>query len=487
MGSTFGGYNIAYSGMRVSQSALTVTSNNLSNVNTDGYSRQRIANEENVINLSGQTTVGTGVTVEEVRRARNQLLDNTYHKQNATASYWSTKSGMVDYMQQILDEFGASDGSGSDGLQQVIQDFFDGWEELSTDSGDQTNRQAILEYAATLIDTFQSMDDALAALQQDAYNSASDIVTEINDIASQIATLNLQVVKDEAVSGEASDLRDQRDALLDELSNYTNFSTQEQENGSVSVFIAGIALVSLDKTSKLSLEGEGTEASPASVQWVDMNEAAKITSGTLKACLEDADQDGVSTPITDFTASATSSVTNLRQSLNYTLTTLVTKVNSLLTSGIDLNGDAGTAMFVVVDSTKSLSLTNIKVNEELTNDLNKIATGTTGEASDNSIAAKICDLCDEDLLSYNGLSQDIFNFYQSTVSWVGTVGSDTSDYYSTYTTLATQADNQRQSISSTSLDEEMSNMIMFQNAYSASARVLSTMDGLIADMIEELG
>lgn len=487
MGSTFGGYNIAYSGMRVSQSALTVTSNNLSNVNTTGYSRQRINSEETIINLSGQTAIGTGATVEEVRRARNQLLDSTYQKQNATAVYWSTKSGMVDYMQEILDEFGASDGTGSDGLQQVVQDFFDGWEELSTDSGDQTNRQAILEYAATFVDTFKDIDEDLASLQQDAADSAGDIVDDINSIASQIATLNSQIVKDEAVSAEAGDLRDQRDALLDELSNYTNFSTQEQVNGSVSVFIGGIALVSLDKTGELSLEGEGTATSPLSVQWVGMDETAKITSGTLKACLEDADQSGVGTTITNFTASDISSVTNLRQALNYMFTTLVSEVNTLLTSSGSkgLDGNPGEAMFVTVDNTKPLSVTNVAVNENL-NDLNRIATGTTGQSSDNSIAAQICDLCDEDMLNYNGLSQDIFNFYQSAVSWVGTAGSDANDFYTTYSTLAAQADNQRQAISSVSLDEEMSNMIMYQNAYSASARVLSTIDGLIGDMIEEL-
>lgn len=500
MGSTFGGYSIAYSGMYANQSALTVTSQNLSNVNTDGYSRQQINSTEKVVPLSGQTAVGAGVTVAEVCRARNQLLDSTYHDKNAAASYWSTKSGMLTYAQEILDEFSPNDGSGSDGLQQTIQNFFDSWEELSGDAGNIANRQSVIEYADTLLTTLSSIDEQLAALQQDTCNSAADIVDDINSIATQVAALNLQIVRAEAADAEASDLRDQRDVLLDQLSSYVNFSTQEQTNGSVTVFIGGMALVSLNKSYELSLTGDGSTADPLIVNWADTGSKASITSGTLKACLEDADQTGIGAiepelildtdqdgKVYNYSASAVSSLSNLRQGLNDLITTLAVKVNSLHSVGTGLDGSTGTDFFVAIDSSQPLSSTNIQINPAIVSDLNKLAAGMSGAAEDNTVAAAICDLSSADIYTFDGLSQDSTAFYQSLISWLSTAGSDASDYYDTQATLATQADNQRQSISAVSLDEEMSNMITFQNAYAASARVLSVMDGLLADLIAEFG
>ncbi|WP_434131910.1 flagellar hook-associated protein FlgK [Sporomusa sphaeroides] len=500
MGSTFGGYSIAYSGMYANQSALTVTSQNLSNVNTSGYSRQQINSAEKIVPISSQTSIGAGVAVVEVCRARNQLLDSTYHDKNASASYWSTKSGMLTYAQEILDEFSATDGSGSDGLQQTIQNFFDSWEELAGDAGNIANRQAVVEYAATLLDTLSSIDEQLAALQQDACNSAADIVDDINSIATQVAALNLQIVRAEAADAEASDLRDQRDYLLDQLSDYVNFSTQEQANGSVTVFIGGVALVSLNKSYELSLAGDGSTADPLVVRWADTGTRASITNGTLKACLEDADQTGIGAidpelildmdqdgKVYTYTASATSSLSNLRQGLNTLITTLAVKLNSLHSAGTGLDGSTGTDFFVAIDSSQPLSSTNIQVNPAIVSDLNKLAAGASGAAGDNTVAAAICDLSSANIYTFGGLSQDSTGFYQSLISWLSTAGSDAADYYDTQSALATQVDNQRQSISTVSLDEEMSNMITFQNAYAASARVLSVMDGLLADLIAELG
>ncbi|HWR44985.1 flagellar hook-associated protein FlgK [Sporomusa sp.] len=491
MSSTFGGYSIAVSGMRVNQAALTVTSQNLSNVNTTGYSRQVIASEETVTSQVSTTSTGTGAAVAEVKRARNQLLDTTYRQQNAASEYWATKSGTFDYLQEIVDEFSADDGSADDGLQQTIQNFFDSWENLASDPSSLSTRQLVVEYATSLLDTLSQIDEQLQSLQADASTAAGDIVGEINDVAGQVAELNTQIIQAEAGGAEASDLRDERDALLDELSAYINFSAQEQSNGSVSVFIGGVALVNGDKTSQVNISGDGSVSNPLQVQWTSTQGTVKVTSGSLKACLEDADQTGFET-ISDsdnynFTADSVSSISTLRQGLNDLITTIALKVNSLHSAGTGLDDSTGLDFFVVVDSSQPLSISNIQVNPELAEDVNKLAAASGEDAGDNTVANAISSLLDEDLFGYNGLSQDVTSFYQSVISWLATAGSDATSFYDVQATLVTQADNQRLSISSTSLDEEMSNMIMYQNAYSAAARVLSTIDGLIGGLIEELG
>ncbi|MDF2874091.1 MAG: flagellar hook-associated protein FlgK, partial [Sporomusa sp.] len=177
----------------------------------------------------------------------------------------------------------------------------------------------------------------------------------------------------------------------------------------------------------------------------------------------------------------------LRQGLNDLITTIASKINSLHSAGTDLDGNSGLDFFVVVDDSQPLSISNIQVNPEITADANKLVAGSTGDAGDNTVANAISSLLDEDLFQYNGLAQDLTGFYQSVIAWVATAGSNAESAYDVYSTLATQADNQRLSISSASLDEEMSNMIKYQTAYSAASRVLSTIDNLVGDMIEELG
>lgn len=494
MSSTFGVYSIARTGMQANQSALTVTSHNLSNLNTAGYSRQQVRSVATVTAYSGHQTEGTGVGVNEVVRARNELLDNAYHKKNATASYWSTKSGMLTYAQQILDEFSTTATTrttDNNGLQLKMTDFFNSWDELSQEPGSVNNRKEVIEQAAALLDCFRKADEDLANLQRDASNSTKDIVKEINSIAEQVAALNVQIAQAEATYAQAGDLRDQRDYLLDSLSNYTNFSMQEQANGSVSVEIGGVALVSMDKTNKLAVTGDGSVGHPLEVQWVGLDQTAKITSGTLKACLEDADQTGVAA-ITNpasynYSADAISSISNLRQGLNNVITTLAVKINDLHKAGKGLDGSTGIDFFVPVNTNEPLSIDNMQVNPQIASNSNKLAAGNTGQKGDNTVADAIADLKTAKLYKSDGLSQDITGFYQSLVTWVGTAGSNASGYYDTASTLANQVDNQRQGMSSVSLDEEMSNMIMFQNAYGASARVLSTMDNLIAGLIQELG
>jgi flagellar hook-associated protein 1 FlgK len=135
-----------------------------------------------------------------------------------------------------------------------------------------------------------------------------------------------------------------------------------------------------------------------------------------------------------------------------------------------------------------LSLSNIAVNPQLAEDENKIATSASGESGDNFIASEISALMeDTTLFRYGTLSLDGTGFYQKIISWLGTEGDKTENFYETKSTLVEQIDSRRHSISSVSLDEELSKVTTYQNAYDASARVLSVVDSLLEGLIEELG
>lgn len=492
MSSTFGSYGIAVSGMYVNQSALSVTSHNISNINTTGYSRQRVTGEEKTIVQQGGVSLGSGTGVQEICRARNQLLDMTYRQESATSGYWGVKSANLEDSQVILSEFTSDDGSSDNGLQQTIEEFFSSWEELAKDPSSLSNRQAVIESAKSFIETLSSIDEQLQELQADAVNQVTDGVAELNDLAKQVAELNVQI-KQVTVSGsEASDLKDQRDTLIDNMSTLTSLTVSQQTDGTVEVSIGGVYLVQGSKIHTLAASGDGSADNPLKIQWSDLGQNAQITSGSIRAYWEDADQNGVESieaadiPY-DYSATSSSSISNLRQGLNDLLSTIADKVNSIHSSSVDIDGNDGLDFFLASDDGKVISISNIKVNPVIEDDTNKIAAASSSNSGDNTAATAIAGLLEGENFKFDGLSMDCNSFYQALISWIGTAGSTADSYCDTQSSLLAQIDSQRQSISGVSLDEEMANMIMFQNAYSASARVLSTIDGLVGDLIQELG
>ena len=488
MGSTFGIYSVAYSGMYVNQAALATTSTNLANVNTTGASKVQVNSAElNTVQVSG-TSTGDGVSVTSILRSRDIFLDNAYRTQNATSTYMSVKSGNFEYMDKILSEYDAT----TSGVEDTLGAFFDAWEALSTDPSSESARIGVTSAGTDLVSMLSDLDEQLQQLQADAVTGVKDGVDSLNELAERVADLNDQITQAEADGGEASYLRDQRDVLLDQMSALANINITES-NGTIKVTLGGSTLVHGDKTHKLVVEGTGAASDPLRVKWTDSDVVAKITSGSIKAYLEDADQTGYEAMDANdipynFTTSAASSISTMRQALNDLITTLAIKTNSLSSSGVDLNGDAGLDFFTAIDASQPLSISNMQVNPVLVADSDKVVASANQGSGDNTIADKICDL-DSDTTCYksSGLSLNITQFYAAVTSWLGTAGDTAATSYTTQAALATQIDNQRKSVSSISIDEEMSNMIIFQNAYAASARMMNTIDGLIGDLISEIG
>lgn len=495
MGSTFGSYSIATSGLYNGQAALTTVSTNLSNVNTTGYSRQRVISTENTVVLSSTTSYGTGVDVESIDRVRSSFLDKTYRTANARNEYLGAKDAMLEDAQSLLNEYEAIDSAdsssnGDDGLQQTIQDFFDAWDDLAADPSSQSTRSTLVESAVAMVDTFNEIDAELSEMQADAAAHVEDGVDTLNELAQQVAALNQQIVEAQVDGNTANDLEDTRDALLDQMSALSNISVIAQSDGTTNVYIGGVSLVQGNATHTLEVQTD--TSGTISVQWSGLQEAAAITDGSIKAYMEETDQSAVTaianTSSYDYTTDGGSYIGSLRQGLNDLLTTIADKVNTLLEGGVDLEGNAGVALFTTVDSSKALAVGNIQVNPDISANVNKLAAGTTGGSDDNTLALAINDLQDDgSLFTSDGSTMDFSDFYQSIVSWLSTTGDTVDSNYDTQTSLLEQADSQRTSIAGVSQDEELSKMITYQSAYNASARVLNVMDALIGEMIDALG
>lgn len=498
MNSTFSTYSIAYTGLYVNQTALATTSNNLANVNTTGASRVRTNSVEmDTVQKSGSFS-GDGVRVASITRARETLMDKAYRTENSSSAYWSVKSGNLQYVDQLLTEYeSGTDSTDSEsttdslGLQQEMDDFFSAWGTAATDSATESNRTSVVAAGTSLVQLLTSLDSQLQQFQQEAVSGVKDGVDSLNDLAAQVAELNGKISSSEANGSEATYLRDQRDALLDQMSSLANINVT-QTNNTIQVAVGSIAIVDGRDCYSLEVSGSGTAGDPWTVKRADIDCKVAVSSGSIAAYLEDADQSGyadvaASSLPYDYSADADSSITNMRQALNVLITTLVAQINELSTSGVDGDGEAGEAFFTAIDASKPLSITNIQVNPNLVEDAEKVVTSAGSDDGDNTIANKIAAMASTACYSYGGKSMDLSDFYAAVTSWVGTAGDEASSNYTTQEALTTTLDNQRQSICGISVDEETANMIKLQNAYSASARVMSTVDGLLEGLIESIG
>ena len=489
-------YYLGYSGMSVNQTALATISHNLANVNTTGYSRQRTNASELV---SSNSTIGYGTTVESVTRLRSTMLDQTYRTENADLSYYEAKDEMLTAAEELLGDFStmtSDDSAESTGVQLAMEDFFASWEELAKDLSSTSAQDTVLEAATSLADLLSELDSQLQQLQEEYADKVYESVDSLNDLATQVAKLNEQIKLAEVKGYTANDLEDQRDALVDQMSNLSDLTVNVQTDGTYELLIGGVYLVSGANTHTLAAAGDGSTSDPQTVSWAETGNAVEFSSGSILALLEDADQGATQTieesdlPY-DFDPSSASTIGELRQGLNALITTIAYSVNDLFSSGITLDGTTASGVLFFVngdtDGESGMNISNIRINTALSADSSLLAVSATGEASDGGIATDITELQNSELLAADGLSKSVDDYYTAVVSWLATEGETTDGLVTTQESLVTQTDTDRLAISSVSMEEELSKMITYQSAYSASAKYLSLVDGLVSDIISLIG
>ena len=481
------GYSVSYSGMSTAQRSLGVTSSNISNTSTEGYTRKRAVGQDLYVgNSSGDgSSTGIGSTVQSILRIRNQFLDLQYREQNTETGYAQAQSGLLASLQEVVNEFNSTDTTTNNGLQQTMTDFLNSWTELAKDPSSASAKSSVLETADAMLGAFNEISTTLSDLRDSMANNVRDGVDDVNTLAGQIATLNQQIMEMETRNVEASDLRDARDLLIDQVSALTNITTSTQDNGMVNVYVNGVSLVNGNKAREMEVTGYGTATNPLKVQWKDLGIEVSLSGGSLKSYLEEADPTGVDPTVTSWsTTGSSSALTTLTNGLNDLLVNLVNAVN---TEYQKTSNNAGTNFFEPITGS-TLSLGNIKVNDSLEADYTAIQANKDASAGNNDVASAIGVLASKSsLFTCDGISMSMDTFYSSLISWLGTAGDTATANYSTQSGLLTQIQTQRSGLSSVSLDDEMTNMIMYQHAYSASARVMNVVDTLVAGLISDLG
>jgi len=280
MGIGFGSIEIARSGLYVNERGLSVTGHNISNVNTPGYSRQQAVLMDTLYLRENGFDIGLGADIQKTRQIRHTFLDNIYRKENESLGYWETREKTFNDIQAIMGE------PMNKGLQSVMNDYWDSWQELSKNPESLTTRALTRQRGETLVQYINHLGSQLDKLQMDLDSEIKVKVQEINSITKNIAELNIKIISEEASGDSANDLRDQRNLLLDRISKLVDCDINETYDGHVEVTVGGYFLVNKGEYERLKTVQNEVGSMFSAVALEKTGTLVPIKSGVIKGLME---------------------------------------------------------------------------------------------------------------------------------------------------------------------------------------------------------
>jgi flagellar hook-associated protein 1 FlgK len=458
MPGTFFGLETALRSLRTHQMAMDVTNHNVANANTPGYSRQvphiSTTDPYTVPGLgrplqAGQ--LGTGSQVSAVQRSRDPFLDGRYRSELAGMHQAGASLAGLQAIESVFNE------PSDHGLSSAMAGFFSSWQDLASDPSDSAARLVVVRRSTELAAGFRRVSQELGALRQDLNEQVSQSVQQVNSLAGQIATLNQQIVKNEFGGQNANDLRDQRDMLLDQLAELVPITTTTNANGSVNVLIGGRALVQgYTVDSLVAVPGAG---GMYDVRYASDSALVSLTSGEIQGLITVRDQ-----KLPDY-------LTRLDQIASG----IITAANALHSAGYALDGSTGRPLFIGTNAA------TIAVDAAVAGDPRLLAAASApGQVGNNTVALAIAQL-------RRTMSPTPEGAYGDLISAIGTDAQASQNLLVAQTSLVDFIERQRQSVSGVSLDEEAANLIRYQRAYEAAARVVTTIDEMLDTLINRTG
>jgi flagellar hook-associated protein 1 FlgK len=453
MGSLSASLNIALQSMLTEQSAIEVTSNNIANVNTPGYSRQRADLAENPPVSIGGVLFGTGVKLEDVTSLRDAILDL---RVNQETQQQGQLNAFISGGQQIQALFNETAGTG---LQAPLTAFFNSISQLAANPSDLNSRQAVITAGQNLARAFNQSAARLSTLQRNTDLAVTQSVSQINALTQQIAAVNTQVSAAQASGQNAGAFLDQRQQLLNQLSNLVDISEINAGNGSLTITTSnGAPLVVAGQSFPLSTQTNAAGFQSIFSQGTDIT--AKITAGQLAGQLQIRDQE----------------IPKLQTELDTLASSLANAVNAQQAAGFDLNGAAGGNFFVPPPAGGAGAAASLSVS---ITDPAKIAASQDGSPGDNANANALLALQNQPFVS----GQTPLNFYSGLVFNLGNDVSAAQANQQSGSLVLQQIQDLQGGVSNVDINEEAANLIRFQNAYQASAQVSSVINSLLQTTI----
>jgi len=461
MTSILGCLDSAQQALSAQQYALSITQKNVANVNNASYTRQDVA-------FTGDFSEPTsaGIPGVSLQASRNKYLDYSISNQQSALGQSNVEQ---DAMKQID---AVTNGLGDNGLQASLSNFFNSFTSLSSNPADLSLRQQVLTSANTLAGQFRQIYGGYQQVQESQDQEVTNAVKDVNSITAQIADLNTKVSVAQATnSDDQFTLRDDRQKLLEDLSNIIGTSYSEGASGEVTVTTKqGNALVVEDKSINLGL-GPVSDSGFQGITLGGTDITANLNSGTLSGFLKMRDE----------------TIPGYMGTLDDLAAGIISNVNSIHSTGIDLDDNGGGNFFVpfvpAIPGSNSGAASSISV--ALTDPRGIAAAAADSDTGDNENAISLADIGTGKLFSNN--TETAGQLYAGLIYQVGADEKEAEEGVTTQKSLLDQLTNQRSSASGVSMDEEAVNLMKYQKAYQASARYVNALDTLSGDVLQFVG
>jgi flagellar hook-associated protein 1 len=480
IGSTF---NIARTALNAHQAVIQTAGHNIANVETEGYTRQRVDLVPTFPHRSPDGLIGTGVKIENVTRVRDQLLDATYRREQGDASAATLRHELLAGVEAVLGE------PSDDGLASAMDAFWSSWSDLANNPANVAARSVVQQRGANVASMLNRFDGELKDMREQSVLRVGNAVEEINALADEIALLNGRIVGAEAGGASANDLRDLRDRAIDKLSKHGTVRAIDSVDGTVQIVLGNNGVVDGVTARHFAVTDDGTTLA---VRFSNSSEPMLPIGGSVRELVNFVNAE----------------LPDARGRLDTIARTLVSRVNAAHAQGQTFapNGTATAAgdFFHRGDVDPSappallpVTAASIRLSDAVAASAANVAAsaavpgaGQVAGPGNNEVALAIAGFRTRaDSVTYvapDGTTEtaSFANFYRDTTTLIGTRVKDAEGTASVHEALASQADARRISVSGVNMDEELTRLMSAQQAYAAAAKVVSAAEEMLRTLVE---
>ncbi len=483
MSSTFSGLSRATTALWAHQRAMDVTGQNVANMNTVGYSRQRAELASMGAGIipavwSVGDGVGHGVSVDSIARVRDAFLESRAQVEHATQARLTVQSGALTEVEQAFREPGDS------GIQSMLSEVWAGWGDVQNSPQDPAARSQLLQRTQTLVSGIQTTASALGKQWDSTYESLGALVADVNAAVSSIAGYNQAIARGVQNGTPVNELMDKRDALVLQLADKVGATSSAGDNGTVDVRVGGTTLVRGSSTISLALGGGHSLADAGT------NPPKIVTDPGGSALSVDGTAGGQLEVLSDIVPSYVAKLDGFAQDLANVLNAgqkagtdaagngyLATDGNGAPDGGKPMLGDGPGPGAVVLTNITAANL-RLRITDPKDIAAASLADGVGGPSLGGSNA---------DAMSQLGETTGLEARYRDLITGLGVQSAVSSRNLGIQSVIAGQVDTSRESVSGVNIDEEMTNMLAFQHGYQAAGRLVTAIDEMLDTLINRTG
>ena len=504
MRSTFLGMETARSAIAVNQKAQDIVANNIANSGTTGYTRQRVERASVAVSSYSNRTAassigssGAGVTALGVSQIRDSFLDKSFRDEYSTNQDFSQTA---DILNDILSVFpDGADITDESGLVGGLEGLYTNLNTFIQSPTSESEANLVKTSFTNMTQILQQLNSGLTTVCERQTEDLQSTVDRTNDLLEQIANLNDNISSDATIKANygneyfmPNELLDERNLLLDELSGYGNINVTENTDGTVTVEMGGKTVV--DKGDYDSLTMTVSDDSYVNVSWRTSGASVAFTGGSIKAYVSVINGRGSNVQSNDETP--VQGIAYYRDRINTFASALASVANSTIPDTVDASGNVTSYKKLLCgyesDGTEAASVTagNISISDEWTDSGSGYIIYSTDENVED-YAQQLSNRLFENSYTFSSYGESYTGTFSNyTIDMLGKIGTDVSFNEGRRDATGTIADDylsSRDSVSGVQQDEETADMLVYQKAYQASARIMTVMDEMLDTLINGMG